>query len=256
MRHWQRTVAAALAVLFTTPVTAADLSVETAPEFTTGKYGDTVATDVASVPITARWRDDRISLKAKLPYLAVTGPGDVVADIGPLGSREKRRKTERGIGDLTLTGAYGIARNVGGLLDLDLATAVKLPTASARRGLGTGQTDFAIELDLAMPILPTLSFDATAGRRFIGDPAGVQLRDVLYGSAQVTLDLTERFAFGIEASGQQRVTADGRPIIEAAVFADYRLSPEISIGAQVFRGFTRDSVEIGIGLSIARRISF
>lgn len=256
MRNWQRTAAAALAILATAPATAADLSVKTAPEFTTGKYGDTVETDVTSLPITATWRDDRLSLKAKLPYLVVTGPGEVVADIGPLGSREKRRKTERGIGDLTLTGAYGIARDVGGLADIDLATAIKLPTASARRGLGTGQTDFAVELDISMPILPTLSFETAAGRRFIGDPAGVELRDIFYGSAQVTLDLTEQLSFGIEASGQQRVIAAAKPIVEVAVFADYRLSPDLTLGAQVFRGFTRDSVDIGLGLSIARRFSF
>lgn len=64
-------------------------SVGTAADFTTGNYGGTAATDIWYVPFTARYDKGRASFRVTVPYVEITGPGNV---LGP------------GIGGVTASG--------------------------------------------------------------------------------------------------------------------------------------------------------
>lgn len=59
-------------------VFANGLSFSTATDFTTGKYGGTTSTDIWYVPFTARYDRDRASFRVTVPYLNITGPGNVL----------------------------------------------------------------------------------------------------------------------------------------------------------------------------------
>ena len=67
-------------------------------DFTTGNYGGSSATDIWYAPFTARYDYKRISFRTTIPYLNLTGPGNV---LGP------------GIGGVTI-GDGGIVPGVGG----------------------------------------------------------------------------------------------------------------------------------------------
>jgi hypothetical protein len=53
-------------------------SFSTATDFTTGNYGGASSTDIWYVPFTARYDKDRASFRVIIPYLHVTGPGNVL----------------------------------------------------------------------------------------------------------------------------------------------------------------------------------
>ena len=59
-------------------VFANGFSFSTATDFTTGKYGGPSATDIWYVPFTARYDKGRASFRITLPYLNMTGPGNVL----------------------------------------------------------------------------------------------------------------------------------------------------------------------------------
>ncbi|PXW88951.1 hypothetical protein C8R34_106100 [Nitrosomonas sp. Nm84] len=59
-------------------VWANGFSFSTATDFTTGNYGGTKSTDIWYVPFTARYDKDRISFRVIVPYLNITGPGNVL----------------------------------------------------------------------------------------------------------------------------------------------------------------------------------
>jgi hypothetical protein len=59
-------------------VFANGFSFSTATDFTTGKYGGPSATDIWYVPFTARYDKGRASFRVTLPYLNMTGPGNVL----------------------------------------------------------------------------------------------------------------------------------------------------------------------------------
>jgi hypothetical protein len=60
------------------PVLANGLSFSTAADFTTGQYGGVSSTDIWYVPFTARYDKDRASFRVIVPYLNITGPGNVL----------------------------------------------------------------------------------------------------------------------------------------------------------------------------------
>lgn len=72
--------AQALAILLLTPpaTLANGLSFSTATDFTTGNYGGASPTDIWYVPFTARYDKDRASFRLVIPYLHITGPGNIL----------------------------------------------------------------------------------------------------------------------------------------------------------------------------------
>lgn len=87
------------------------------------------------------------------------------------------RRTRSGIGDLRLTGSYTFSAAPVGL---SLSAQVKLPTASAAKGIGTGKTDVAVGGELFKQVgrvTPYLDLAYTMS----GSPAGYRLDDSLSG---------------------------------------------------------------------------
>ncbi len=74
-------------------------------DFTTGNYGGAASTDIWYVPFTARYDKDRASFRVIVPYLNITGPGNV---LGPgIGGIDGR-------GTLIGGGAVGGSPSIGG----------------------------------------------------------------------------------------------------------------------------------------------
>lgn len=68
-----------LALVYSCPAALANgLSFSTAADFTTGQYGGVSSTDIWYVPFTARYDKDRASFRVIVPYLNITGPGNVL----------------------------------------------------------------------------------------------------------------------------------------------------------------------------------
>src|SRR6266436_7323305 len=68
-------------------------SLTTGVDYSTGKYGGTASTDILYVPLTAAYEMDKWLFKLTVPYIMVTGPGDVVRDIGIVKNKAARRRT-------------------------------------------------------------------------------------------------------------------------------------------------------------------
>lgn len=70
----------ALVILLLVPFAAVanGLSFSTATDFTTGNYGGASSTDIWYAPFTARYDKDRASFRLTIPYLNISGPGNVL----------------------------------------------------------------------------------------------------------------------------------------------------------------------------------
>lgn len=72
-------IQAFLSLLLISPAVLSNgLSFSTATDFTTGNYGGASPTDIWYVPFTARYDKDRASFRLIIPYLNITGPGNVL----------------------------------------------------------------------------------------------------------------------------------------------------------------------------------
>jgi hypothetical protein len=186
---------ALLAVLATLPaaVHAEGWTVSTGIEYSSGKYGDTLKTEMYNVPVTGKYETGLWAFRLSLPLVRVTGPGNVVRvgdDVVTLPGGSTERHTETGLGDLVGSAFYNLLDERTSEFGLDIGAKVKLGTADEDKGLGTGENDHSIQADVFKPIGAITAF-GSLGYRFYGDPPGIDLRSVFYGSFGGTYPLSD-----------------------------------------------------------------
>src|SRR3954469_16534036 len=182
------------------------LTLGTGLDYTTGNYGSSQSTDILYVPFIAKYESGPWVLKATVPWIRITGPGNVVgagADRVVLSEGNAPRRTASGLGDIVLSGSYTLLGDMGLLADrssapigLDIGGKVKLGTADEAQGLGTGKNDYSLQADAYKTFGAWTAF-GSLGYRWYGDPAGVDLKDVFYGSVGATYRFTRDSSGGL-----------------------------------------------------------
>lgn len=157
-----------------------DVSITTGVDYSTGDYGTGTDTEILVVPVSARISTGDLRFSASIPYIRIKGSDSIVGgDGGPIIVDPNSPATTRsGIGDLTLGANYAIPEDRLGI-GIDLGTRVKLPTAET--GLGTGKTDVSFSGELSRTFGTVTPF-VQAGYRIMGDPDGIDLDNVWFGS--------------------------------------------------------------------------
>lgn len=170
----------------------AAVEIFTGVEFQQQEVADTEQVHKFSAPLTARLTTGPLRISVQLPYVRVTGPGNVVAPSGPLGlpilidpSKPAEVSTRAGLGDLRVAASYSL--HVSGLSVL-LNSGAKLPTASAEKGLGTGKADYWVGTDVSTTVGAVTPFAGVA-YTMAGDPEGFELRNTFSGQAGAALRL-------------------------------------------------------------------
>ncbi len=208
-------------------------SLTTGVDYSTGKYGGTSSTDILYVPITG-------------PFISVTGPGDVVRDIGKVkGKTAGQRKTQSGLGDIVA----GVTRNVfeaanAGTL-VDLTGKVKFGTADASKGLGTGENDYAAQVDLTQSVTALITAFGSIGYRVIGVPSGIDLHNVVYGEVGGSYKISAAMRAGIILDASQ--SASTSPQREVTAYLTQQFAERWKVQGYVVHGFASGSPDWGGG---------
>lgn len=240
------------------PLQAADLYVNFTPEYASGHYGNATRTVTLSAPLDLRLEGERASIGVRVPYLMVNGPSNFVPRIGELGEGTDPRGsgTTRGLGNLRLGASYTLAKAGDTIWEPYFALAVQLraPTASPP-GLGSAQYETFVRADFGANITDTISFDISLGRRFVPFPArGGAGADYWTLFATLAHDLTEDWTIGVSLDAQNRVPEANRAVLEAGLFVERALTPNLTLGAFAWRGFTTESVDYSFGLRVSYRL--
>jgi hypothetical protein len=234
---------------------AAQTSVSAGAEYTTGKYGTPDKTETLYIPFILRHETGPWVLKATVPWLRITGPGNVIgagADRVVVPGVNNARRTESGLGDIVLSGFYNILDERKGGLGLDLGAKLKLPTADENKGLGTGELDYAVQLDFFRPFDATTLF-GSIGYRVYGDPPGVTLRDVPYASIGASYRMSSQQAVGAAYDYRPHIVDGGGKVSEATLFWSNRFTPQWKLQLYGVVGFADASPDAGIGALLERR---
>lgn len=239
-----------LAATFSLPVLAEDqFSLGTGFDFSSGKYGNTIATDMLYVPVTGKYETDDLTFKITVPYLSITGPGGVTRGIGRFGRVVVRnsKTTNAGLGDITSTLDY--AMYSGEALSLDLVGNVKFGTADAAKGLGTGANDYSVQIDGYYSIGDSTVF-ATAGYKKYGSPSGANLNDVPYGTLGMSQKLTQETSVGVMADVAESASTTTVASQELTLFLSQKIGTDLKVQANLLKGFSTASADIGGGLML------
>jgi len=218
-------------------------------DYTSGDYGQSEDTDMLALAFAAKYETGRWTYRASVPYIRVTGPSNVVASdeggvsLGPEGAR----RTDSGPGDVVLGASYLVLHGREAPFLLDVGAKIKLGTADERKGLGTGETDYSIQAEAFKPLGAYTPF-ATLGYRWYGDPPGIDLRNVLYGSLGSTYRLSGQTTVGGAYDFRDRITAGGARLSELSVFVSYGLQQGWKLQGYAILGLADGSPDAGVGV--------
>lgn len=245
-----RVLAVLPALLAASAVFAADgeLSAGAGIDYSKGNYGTGSETKILSIPFMARYDSDPWKLKATIPYLRVTGQGDVIPGVGRTGRGQRGETTESGIGDAVLAATYAALYEPKAQFGLDLTAKLKLPTGDEHRGLGTGSVDETLQGELYKS-LDRLTVFGTFGYTFFGHSDVVELRNAAHAEVGASTPLNATDSIGASLYGRQRVVEGGEPQRELTFFWNRRVAKARRFQAYFLLGLADGSPDVGIGAS-------
>ena len=230
-----------------------------------GKYGGNTSTSIFYVPIIARYETNVYSLKLTIPYVRLIGPGNVVSGINPIvlekesdGSRRRGNggfqndnvgsSARDGLGDLVAAASYRLLDDQQYDLLAGITGKIKIGTADRRSGLGTGENDYSIQLDLSKGINRFTAF-GSAGYRFLGDPPGVNLSNGFFGTIGGSYRFTLETGGGLVFDFAKATSSSSSAVRELTAFINFYVTPISKLQVYVLRGFSNGGPDYGGGVS-------
>jgi len=230
----------------------AGVTATTGIDYSRGDYGTASDTDIIVVPLSLRYKTGDLRFTATLPWLRIDGSSAIVGDGrgGTVIDPNAPRTVRSGLGDVSLGAAWGIPEDRLGF-GLDLSGRVKLPTAKASRGLGTGKTDVSVAAEISKQLGAITPF-VSVGYRMPGDPAGIDLHNAWTGSAGASLAVGKSVMI---ASYDYRQSTSDRARDSEELFGAFStpVAERLNLTFYGSAGLTKGAADYGIGSMIAVR---
>lgn len=227
----------------------ASLTWTTGMEFSSGKYGGADDIEDLYIPVSARMNYQRFTIELTVPYLSVRAPsGSTITEPGgePVAGPGEMR-TESGLGDVIAgVTVYDVFYSNDLGVAMDVTGQIKFGTADAVKGLGTGEQDYTVRADL-FKFYEQFTLLGSAGYKFRGDTADLELEDVFIGSIGGVYALNEKRRFGLMYDYRESALIDGHAISELSAFAARRINDTVQIQFYAFTGFSDSSADWGAG---------
>ena len=238
--------------------TDGETSIILGAEYTSGDYGTSSKTKIWYFPVTLRYETDANAASVTVSYLSVEGRGDVVVSGGGggmgMGAQTAKRTTTRtgtrtdsGFGDVILTGTHKLSGTASSRIDL--TGKIKLGTADETDNLGTGENDYAVQLDFEN-VADSNTVYGSAGYKFLGDPPGTDYKNVFYGSIGFSHKLDAARAAGLVYDAQQSALSGGSGLSELTLFLSNKLDKKTRLTGYILKGFSNGSPDWGLGVTL------
>ena len=223
-------------------------------DYSAGKFGETEITEVAFVPVTVQTARGPFTFKVSSGWLSVAGPALILDGAGSAAATAGISRNVSGFADTSISAAYSIEQLYDRGVYIDLTARAKLPTASFKKGLGTGKLDGAAQADVAVAVGSFMPF-ATLGYKVNGVPASLKLRNVVFGSVGLQYAWDDRVATGVVFDYRQsarRISVDPQ---EGTMYLSYRFTDAWSFNLYGLKGFSTNSPKAGGGITFTYRFS-
>lgn len=228
--------------------------------YSKGNYGQTLDTSIYYFPLSYERSFGNWSVQASVPYLEISGAGNVLVNVGGVGREELEvldnplaTGSNRGVGDSVLSATYQLPA-LGSLTPFfDLGFEVKIPTANEDKGLGTGAYDYGVQLDAYQQVGQTTLF-ATLGYKIRGkSDLFNSMTDSGFVSLGFARPLSEKFSAGIIYDFREAASSASGETHEVLPYVSWALANEWTLMSYVVKGFTEDSADIAVGVQLNYR---
>lgn len=240
------TLFASLLASFSVPALADTFSTAIGLDYSSGDYGTDTTSEIWYVPVVGKYETGPMTYKVTVPWLRITNP-----EVGPDGDPLPGgcHDVESGLGDTVASAGYAVLDGSEGGVLVDLIGKVKFPTADEDQCLGTGETDYSAQVDVARMFGPVTGF-ATLGWKKFGDPPDSDFDDPLFVSLGFATPVAVRTTAGASYDWRQKVVSTGSQIQELTLFVTHKLSQQWKVQLYAVKGFSDASPDAEGGLMV------
>ncbi|MDH3703005.1 MAG: transporter [Alphaproteobacteria bacterium] len=226
----------------------------TGVDYTTGDYGTGSNTDILFIPFTGKYEHGPWVVGMTIPYIHIDGDGSVVGgtDGSPIVGDESGggRTVKSGLGDIVALLTYSILPKKKTLPLVELTGKIKFPTANENDGLGTGEFDYSVQVDISQKFGKITPF-GTLGYRFVGEPSGTNLNDIFFLSLGGSYALQEKWSAGLIFDYRQSTSDAADDPAELTPFVVWKVHKDWSLNTYGLIGLTDGSADYGGGLQVS-----
>lgn len=230
----------------------------TGAEYTSGDYDTGIDTSTWYIPFTVGYGAETYAWSVTVPFVRIDGstqvtgvsstamrrPGAMHTQTFTTISNEER--VDSGLGDITLSASFQLQKETPAKPWLGVTGKIKLGTADEDKNLGTGETDYAVQLEAAKG-----PFDGFIGYNILGDTPAIDYDNTLYGAGAVTFPLQQQWGVRTELYLEQSPLSGVDPARELTVSFGKPLPGDRKFSLYVIKGLSDSSPDWGMGALIS-----
>jgi long-subunit fatty acid transport protein len=130
---------------------------------------------------------------------------------------------------------------------MDVIGKVKIPTADEKKFLGTGKTDYALNVEVFKSINAWTPY-WNVGYKWKGDPNGIDYNNVWSSSLGFDYQVNRDLIVGAGYDWQQKISQFSQNVQELSVYSSYRLNQQNKLNFYLLTGHGDSSPNWGSGL--------
>ncbi len=250
---------------------AADASIGTGANYSSGTYGTQTTTDIWSVPLSVAYKTERWTFAASVPFVRVHGSGNVIPGTGPVDntnplgrglidllgggsptpvpSTPARATSASGLGDVVASASYGLLSGADHGFGLNLTGKVKFGTADVNKGLGTGKNDYGLALDTSKALGKWTPFGGVGWTRY-GSSRYIKLRNAVNANTGVDYRLNSNDNAGVYYNYRQPISTGGASQSEVTAYWNHQFTGRVRLQTYALGGLTNGSPDWGAGTAL------
>ena len=238
-------------------------SLSAGADYSSGKYGTDTTTDIWSVPVTAAYQTDRWTFKLVVPYINISGAGNVIPGVGKVkngnpkgrgrgnggGTTTTSSGSASGLGDITASAGYELFGSADRTFGLDLTGKVKFGTADENKGLGTGKNDYGLSLDTYKVSGDWTAFGGVGWMKY-GSSQYIKLKNGFNANIGADYKLGPSDNIGAYYYYRERIADTGAAQSEIAGYWNHKFNESLRVQAYALAGLADGSPDYGVGASL------
>ncbi|MEX2131104.1 MAG: transporter [Pseudohongiellaceae bacterium] len=221
--------------------------------YSAGDYGEDTETRIKYFPVSYAYQGDNWGFQLTVPHLEIDGLGNVLVNVGGVTRARStgEQVSSNGIGDsiARVTYQFDSSSAMGPFFDLVLEA--KIPTADETKGLGTGETDYALQLDISR-LVGGITLFGTLGYRVRGQSdLFTGLEDSAFVELGFSRPLSQSINAGLIYTYSAPASEFSKDIHDFLPFISWNLSSSWSIMGYGVWGLTEDSPDYAVGAQLS-----
>jgi len=251
MNQYSKLLTFSALLLFGNFAFAGNYTISTGAEYTNGDYGASINTSTLQIPFTLGYTDVQYAWSISVPYVQISGSEDVIFSGTTRSPKFKNSKTstvkqtDSGLGDITLSGTYQLKNETKISPWFAITGKIKLATADEKKRLGTGEVDYAVQLEVAKKAV-----HGYFGYKLVGDTSTVDYNDVSYCVIGITLPV-DNWTSVTEYYTEQAAVSGVDNIQELNISFIKSLSNKKDLGLYLIKGLTNSSPDWCMGIRVS-----